>query len=169
LKMSSSGPTLDVVMPPPSSCAVPPKATCQAASHLEEPLISLKSEHSLKFEALRRDISAMAISVETAEASSEWTLKREEVDELLNAGVATGFAAAVSSEEDPVNRDTPPFDPSSVKPESPSRLDHNLNAFKSSSLSTRSVEDGEPANNTQEVKIESGTVSTVVHENLETL
>ena len=168
--MSSSGqpPTLTVVMPPPGACAVPPKATCQSASHLEEPLISLKSEHSLKFEDLRRDISAMT-SVETAEASVEWTLKGEEVDELLNAGVATGFAAAVSSEDVPVNRDAPPFDLSSVKPESPSRLDHNLNAFELSSLSTRPVEGEEPVNNLQEVKVELGTVSTVVRINPVTL
>ena len=158
--------------PPPGSCAIdPPKTTRQAKSHLEEPLISLKSEDSLGFEDLRRNLSAMTDSVETAGASADWMKmwKEEEVDELLMAGVATGFAAAVSSEEDPVNRDTPPFDPSSVKPESPSRLDHNLDAFKSSTLSTRSVEDGEPVNNMQEVKIESDTVSTVVYENFETL
>ena len=88
---------------------------------------------------------------------------------MLMAKVATGFAAAVSSEEDPVNRDTPPFDLSSVKPESLSCLNYNLNAFKSSSLSIRPVEGEEPVNNTPEVKIESDTVSTVVHKNFDTL
>ncbi len=111
----------------------------------------------------------MTTSIETAEASAEWTLKREEVDELLLAGVATGIAAPVSSEDNPVNRNAPPFNLSEVKPESLDRLDYNLNAFKSSSLSTRLVEDGEPVNNMQEVKVESDTVSTVVHKNFEIL
>ncbi len=170
--MTSAGPTLEVVMPPPpGSCAIdPPKNACQAKSHLEEPLISLKSEDSLRFEDLRRNLSAMTDSVETAGASADWMKmrKEEEVDELLMAGVATGFAAAVSSEDDPVNRDAPPFDLSSVKPESP-RVGLNLNAFELSSPSTRPVEGEVPVNSFQEVKVESGTVGTVVRINPVTL
>ena len=173
VKMTSSGPTLKVVEctpSPPGSCAVPSeaKATCQTA-HFEEPLISLKSEDSLRYEDLRRNLSEMATSLETAGASADWSLKKEEVDELLFAGVATGSAAPVSSEDNPVNHDAPPFNLSEVKPESLDRLDYNLNAFKSSSLSNRFVEDGEPANNLPEVKIESDTVRTVVPKNFETL
>ena len=48
-------------------------------------------------------------------------------------------------------------------------VDYTLNAFNPSVPSVRSVEDGEPVNNTQEVKIESDTASTVVNENFDTL
>ena len=168
-ELSSSGPSdtviLSVVMPPPGVCAVPPQAI-RPSPHPEEPLISLKSDDSLKFEDLRREINAMTMSVETAESSGEWMLKKEDIDELINAEVAVGLLAVTSSEmkEEQVISDAPPFDTSSthpVSPGSPSLSDFTLNAFNQSVSSLRSVEDGEPGtivNNTQEVKIECGTV-----------
>ena len=85
----SSGPPviLSVVMPPPGVCAVPPQAI-HPSPHPEEPLISLKADDSLKFEDLRREINAMTMSVETAESSGDWMLKKEDIGELINAEVA---------------------------------------------------------------------------------
>ena len=159
-KSSSSGSTSTL-----GFVVVPHNASCPS-SHSEEPLISLKSEDSLRFEDLRRDISAMTTSIEVADASADWTLKKEEVDELLLAGVAASVAAPVSREDNPVNRDAPLIDLSQMKPESSDRLDHDLNAFKLSSLSIPSIESGEPVNNAQKEEIE---LDTVVPENFNTL
>ena len=93
-------------------------------------------------------------------------LKKEDIDELINAEVAVGLLAVTSSEmkEEQVNFDAPPFDTSSthpVSPGSPSLSDFTLNAFNQSVSSLRSVEDEEPGtivNTMQEVMVETGTV-----------
>ena len=169
----SSGPPpmVNVVMPPPPGvCAVP----CQAihpTPHPEvsqrEPLILLMSEDSLKFEDLRKEITAMTMSVGAASSSEDWMKAKEDIDELINAEVAVGFLAVSSSEmkaEEQVNFDAPPFDTSSARPVSagsPSLTDYTLNAFNGTVSSLRSVEDEEPGTNVnteQEVKVETGTV-----------